>query len=92
MKKLGFKYEVRKKAYYVDGHERPATVEYQKLLYNDTSYDRRAHCWIKISPEGSTELEQKGLIPVDSGYHYRDDNHNDWMSIMLILPIFSKTE
>ena len=25
---LGFKYQVRKKGYYVDGHERPATVAY----------------------------------------------------------------
>ena len=29
---LGFKYEQRKKGYYVDGHEKPATVEYRKLF------------------------------------------------------------
>ena len=29
LKKLGFVYEPRKKGYYVDGHEKPSTVEYQ---------------------------------------------------------------
>jgi hypothetical protein len=32
MKKLGFMYGQRRKAYYVDGHERSATVEYQKKV------------------------------------------------------------
>jgi hypothetical protein len=26
---LGFKYETRRKGYYVDGHEKPSTVEYR---------------------------------------------------------------
>jgi len=29
LKVLGFKYEVQKKGYYVDGHEKEGTVEYQ---------------------------------------------------------------
>jgi len=29
MKHLGFKYEAWKKGYYVDGHEKPATVKYR---------------------------------------------------------------
>jgi hypothetical protein len=27
---LGFKYEIRRKGYYVDGHEKPATIEYHR--------------------------------------------------------------
>jgi hypothetical protein len=30
MRVLGFKYEVRKKGFYIDGHEKPATLEYRK--------------------------------------------------------------
>ena len=61
MKKLGFKYQVRKKAYYVDGHERPATVEYRKKnVQRYLMYKRRAHCWIQISLKESKELEKKG--------------------------------
>ncbi len=30
MQALGFKYEIRKKGYYVDGHEKPSTIEYRK--------------------------------------------------------------
>ena len=29
MKHLGFKYEIWRKGYYVDDHEKPATLEYQ---------------------------------------------------------------
>jgi len=37
LKKLGFVYELRKKGYYVDGHERPLMVKYQNNLSNDIS-------------------------------------------------------
>ncbi len=29
---LGFRYKLRQKGYYVDGHENPATVEYRKAF------------------------------------------------------------
>jgi hypothetical protein len=32
MEKLGFKYEQQKKGYYIDGHEKPATIEYRKAF------------------------------------------------------------
>ena len=30
LKLLGFTYEVQRKGYYVDGHEKPATITYRK--------------------------------------------------------------
>ena len=32
LEKLGFKYQQRKKGYYVDRHEKPATIEYRKAF------------------------------------------------------------
>jgi hypothetical protein len=32
LQRLGFRYEPRRKGYYVDGHEKPATIEYRKKL------------------------------------------------------------
>ncbi len=32
MRALRFKYEVRKKGFYVDGHEKPMTLEYRKKI------------------------------------------------------------
>jgi hypothetical protein len=34
MKCLGFKYEVQKKGYYVDGHRKPSTIEYCKHFHD----------------------------------------------------------
>jgi len=49
MKCLGFKFQVQKKCYYVDGHENPATVEYRKhFIQRYLTYERLAHCWIKL--------------------------------------------
>jgi hypothetical protein len=74
MKKLGFKYEQRRKAYSVDGHERPATVEYhKKFVERYLMYERRAHQWIQIPLD--EEMEKKGLVPENSGYHFTDNNN-----------------
>ncbi len=71
MKVLGFKYEVRKKGFFVDGHEKAATLEYRKK--NISRYmccERRAHRWIQLTLNESKELEEKKLIPQKSGYRY----------------------
>lgn len=68
---LGFKYCQRKKGYYVDGHEKPATVEYRrKFVQRYLKYERRAHRWIQITLEESKKLEREEIIPVRSGYYY----------------------
>ncbi len=69
MKCLGFKYEVQKKGYYVDGHEKPSTVEHRKHFVSQyLTYEHRAHCWRQIDAKESPEIENKGLVPRDSGY------------------------
>jgi len=48
--KLGFWYETRRKGYYVDGHEKPRTVEYtKKFVTRYLQYERQAHRWIQIT-------------------------------------------
>jgi hypothetical protein len=47
MKCLGFKDEVRKKCYYVDGYENPIAIEYHKnFVLQYLAYEYMAHCWI----------------------------------------------
>jgi hypothetical protein len=91
---LGFKYQVRKKGYYVDGHEKPATIEYRnQFCKRYLTYERRAHRWIQIPLEESKNLEDNGLIPPNSGYRYTDesgahmveyhvDSHQEFQDIM----------
>jgi hypothetical protein len=82
MKCLGFKYGVRKKGYYVDGHEKPGTIEYPKhFVSRYLTYERRAHrwiqidaSWIQIDAKESTAIENKSLVPRDSGYRYMTEN------------------
>jgi hypothetical protein len=50
LEKLGFKYQQRKKGYYVAGHEKPATIEHRKAFVQQyLTYERRAHRWIQIT-------------------------------------------
>ena len=61
MKCLGFKCAVRKKGYYVHGHEKPGTIEYRKhYVSRYLTYEPRAHCWIQIDAKESTAIENKG--------------------------------
>ena len=56
---LGFKYEVRKKSYYVDGHERPDTVMYRKrFVKRYLQYERRTYRWIQVSLDSSNKLKE----------------------------------
>jgi hypothetical protein len=41
---LGFRYELRQKGYYVDGHEKSTTIEYRKAFCEQYSmYESRMH-------------------------------------------------
>jgi hypothetical protein len=65
----------KKKGYYVDGHEKPATIEYRKAFVQQyLTFEQRAHRWIQITREESKELEMKKLIPKDSGYKYTNED------------------
>jgi hypothetical protein len=70
---LGFKYELRKKGYYVDGHEKPATIEYRKAFCERyLAHEARMHRWVQVKEEVAKALEEKGDITPGSGYYYYD--------------------
>jgi hypothetical protein len=49
MRLLGFKYEVRKRCYYVDWHEKPETKVYRKKFAKRYFEDEKLmHRWIQI--------------------------------------------
>ncbi len=50
MKSLGFSNEPRKKCYYVDGHEKPSTVEYRgKFVKRYLQNELKMHRWIQVT-------------------------------------------
>ena len=61
---MGFKYKVRKKYYFVDGHEKDDTKRYRKKFCKEMlELEKRQYWWIQISEEQAKEFEEKyGLI------------------------------
>jgi hypothetical protein len=75
MKLLGFRYEPRRKGYYIDGHEKPETISYRnKYMEHYLLYEHRMYQWIQLSTAQSEELEKQGLVTKNSGYKYK--NHD----------------
>jgi hypothetical protein len=76
MKLLGFTYSARRKNYYVDGHEKPATIEYRhKFCERYLQNELRTHRWIQVEKKKAEYLLEKGVVAKDSGYYYfTDDN------------------
>lgn len=75
MHAVGFRYKKREKHYFVDGHERPETLAYRPVFtkkYLDNEI--RAHRWIQLTLDESKELESKGLVPLNCGYNFVDDD------------------
>ena len=73
MVKLGFKFEPRKKIYYVDTHENPENIAYRKkFITRYFEYELRSHCWYQISKDEKMEYVKKGELDVGSGYEYKD--------------------
>ena len=71
---LGMRYKTRRKGYYVDGHERPATIIYRnKFVKRYLQREQDMFRWIQISKKESIEFETKGYIPIDSGYKFIND-------------------
>ena len=72
MNRLGFKYDVRKKSYYVDGHERPGTIKYRKdFVKRYLSYERRAHRWIQITKEKHDDMVKESMFSYNIIFFYR---------------------
>jgi hypothetical protein len=64
MRALGFRYEVRKKGFYVDAHEKPAMLQYRKkFISRYKNYKRRMQRWIQLTKKESKALEKQKLIP-----------------------------
>jgi hypothetical protein len=64
MKCLGFNYEACKKCYYVDGHEKPSTIEYRwRLVEKYLQAELKMHRWIQISKGDAKRLNEDGKLP-----------------------------
>ena len=71
---LGFCYETRRRGYYVDGHEKKATVEYwwdfcQRYLLLERQMFRR----IQVSLDEAETLQAFGKVTSGSGFTYTDE-------------------
>jgi hypothetical protein len=77
---LGFKYEIRKKGYYINGHEKPSTLAYRKVFYEGyLIYEARMHCWVQITEKVAKRLEEEREIARGSAYHYFDEVRKEKM-------------
>ena len=89
MNRIGFKYEPRRKTYYVDSHETPANVKYREyFIERYFGYELLAHRWYTISLEERNKLVDDGTISAKLGYKYEIDG-TIFMNFMLTTPPFS---
>lgn len=73
---LGFKFEPRRKCYYVDNHESPENISYQNLFIDRYfSYESRCYRWLSITEEEKEAMVSKGKIHKDLGYHYTNSEN-----------------
>jgi hypothetical protein len=69
MNQLGFKYEPQRKGYYVNGHEKPATIAYQKdFIQRYIAEEAQMYHWIQIREEEAVRLEETEVIKPNTGY------------------------
>ena len=67
------KYEVRRKIYYVDGHEKPETKKYGKKMVRDyLTTELRMHRWVHLPASELSDLEKELEIKLSNGYKYTD--------------------
>jgi hypothetical protein len=71
MIRLGFLYQPTCKGYYVDGHKRPATIQYRwDFCRRFFSYERRMHRWVQVTETVAKQLEKEDMIAKGSGYSF----------------------
>jgi transposase len=70
---LGFRYRPHKKSYYVDGHEKPDTVTYQKNFIKRylCEYEPQMFRWVQVKQTKVEALELEEKIPKGKGYRYK---------------------
>jgi hypothetical protein len=77
MGRLGFRYETRRKTYYVDGHEKPETKKYRKTMVREyLKSELRMHRWIQLPLEELKALEVELEIKINTGHQYLDIETN----------------
>jgi TfoX/Sxy family transcriptional regulator of competence genes len=63
MLRIGFKHETRRKGYFVDGHEKKATIEYRwSFCDRYLLLERKMHRWIQIPLEEANVLKDKKKV------------------------------
>ena len=68
-----FQYEPWQKGYYVDGHEKKATVEYQwEFCQRYLEREREMFHWIQIPKIEAEQMQALGKLTKGSGYEYMD--------------------
>jgi hypothetical protein len=76
--RLGFKYEARKKGYYVDNHEKPETVAYRRhFVKRYLKYEFRMFRWIQLPLEEVKAMEENKKIDEGLGYRYQNSENKD---------------
>ncbi|KAI2513104.1 hypothetical protein MHU86_1396 [Fragilaria crotonensis] len=78
MRLLGFKYDTRKKSFYVDGHEREDVVKTRNEFCKRYLTELEPYCkrWVQVSK--SEAVTMKGL-DIELGHHYFDIINNKEM-------------
>ena len=69
----GFTYDVNKRSYYTDGHERDDVVKDRDKIFLGEyfGYELRAHCWVQISESTAIALEKEHKnFPRNVSYKY----------------------
>jgi hypothetical protein len=73
---LGYKFDLTRKSYYNDGHEKPEQVEYRKRFISDY-FKKELSCylWIQITEETAIQLENSNREPLQKHISF-DYIHN----------------
>ena len=73
MRALGFKYEARKKYYFVDGHEKEGTKRYRKKYVKELlRLEKRMYRWIQIKRDNIKKYEKDYDLLPNCGFYYPD--------------------
>ena len=71
MERLGFRYQPRKKCYYVDGHEKPEVIVYrQNFICRYFEHEKRMCRWIQIPLSEVESMEEVGELEKGMGKRY----------------------
>ena len=73
---LGYKYDINKKSYYTDGHNRVDVVEYCDKIFNQQycKYELRSYRWIQIEDTKAKKIEEENRqFPKNCYYTYTKD-------------------